>query len=121
MEVFHRLSEFAHTQMEKFGPGLFWCITIFFKLFDVCLFQCTGSLLLLFSTTVSYFSRQTVLTHWAQPSLHSAVSNHLLFFIVTNSVFVCFQMYVKSTFVLVFFLFFFNFMIFLVHRHMLTQ
>ena len=22
---------------KRFGPGLFWCITIFFKLFDVCL------------------------------------------------------------------------------------
>ena len=56
MEVYQRLSEFAHTQME-FGPGLFWCITIFLKLFDVCLFQCTGSLLLLIPKTVGYRKR----------------------------------------------------------------
>ena len=24
---------------KRFGPGLFWCTTIFFKLFDVCSFN----------------------------------------------------------------------------------
>ena len=62
-----------------------------------------------FQLPYHYFCQQTVLTQWAQPSLHSPWSYHLLFFIVTNSMFACFQMYVRSTFLL---LFFFNFMIF---------
>ena len=42
--------------------------------------QCTGSLLLLFFQLPShYFSRQKVLTQWAQPSLHSPRSHHHLF------------------------------------------
>ena len=58
-----------------------------------------------FQLPYHYFSRQTVLTQWAQPFLHSPWSYHLLFFIVTKSVFACFQMYVKSTFFLFFFFF----------------
>ena len=62
------------------------------------------SLLVLFlQLPYYYFSRQTVLTQWAQPSLHSPWSYHLLFFIVTNSMFACFQMFVKSTLFLFFF------------------
>ena len=42
---------------KRFGPGLFWCITIFFFEVTRCLLvQCTGSLLLLFfSTSVSLY------------------------------------------------------------------
>ena len=70
--------------------------------------QCTGSLsLLFFQLPYHYFSRQKVLTQWAQPFLHYPRSYHHLFFIGTNSMFACFQMYVKSTFFLLFF--FFNF------------
>ena len=49
------------------------------------------------------FSRQKVLTQWAQPSLHYPRSYHHLFLIGTNLMFACFQMYVKSTFFLCFF------------------
>ena len=65
-----------------------------------------------FSTSVSYFSRQKVLTQWAQPSLHYPRAYHHLFFIGTNSMFACFQMYVKSTFFLFCFVFFNFHMIF---------
>ena len=66
--------------------------------------QCTGSLLLLFfQLPYHYFSRQKVLTQWAQPSLHYPRSYHHLFFVGTNSMFACFQMYVKSAFFLCFF------------------
>ena len=54
-----------------------------------------------------YFSRHKVFTHWTQPSLHNPRSYHHLFFIGTNSMSDCFQMYVQSTFFL--FFFFFNF------------
>ena len=61
--------------------------------------QCTGSLLLFFcQLPYHYFSRQKVLTQWAQPSLHYPRSYYHFFFIGTNLMFACFQMYVKSTF-----------------------
>ena len=105
---------------KRFGPGLFWCITIFFKLFDVCL--CNVLVLcyyFFFQLPYHYLSRQKVLTQWAQPSLHYPRSYYHLFFIGTNSMFACFQMYVKSTFSCFFFQLSYGF--FLVHRHVLTQ
>ena len=59
-----------------------------------------------------YFNRQKVLTQWTQPSLHYPRSYHHLFFIGTNSMFACFQMYVKSTFFLFFFFFHFHMIFF---------
>ena len=64
------------------------------------------SVITFFQLPYQHFSRQKVLTQWAQPSLHYPRSYHHLFFIGTNSMFACFQMYVKSTF---FLLLFFNF------------
>ena len=89
---------------KRFGPGLFWCVTIFLKLFDVCL--CNVLVLcyyFFFNFCIIYFSRQKVFTQWAQPSLHYPRSYHHLFFIGTNSMFACFQIFVKSTFFLLFF------------------
>ena len=64
-----------------------------------------------FQLPYHYLSRQKVLTQWAQPSLHYPRSYHYLFFIGTNSMFACFQMYIKSIrfFLFFFCLFFFNF------------
>ena len=105
-------SEFAHTQMEKVWSRIILVHNnFFFKVFRCLLVKCTGSLLLLFfQLPYHYFSlrRQKVLTQWAQPSTHYPRSYHHLFFIGTNSMFACFQMYVKNTFFLLFF-FFFNF------------
>ena len=102
MEVYQRLSEFAHTQMEKVWSRIILVHNnFFFKLFDVCL--CNVYVLVLcyyffFQLPYHYFSRQKLLTQWAQPSLHYPRSYHHLFFIGTNSMFSSFQMYVKSTF-----------------------
>ena len=121
MEVYQRLSEFAHPQMEKVWSRIILLHNnFFFKVFDVCL--CNVLVLcdyFFFQLPYHYFSRQTVLTQWAQPSLHYPRSYHHLFFIGTNSMFACFQMYVKSTIFL--FFFFSAFMIFLVHKLVLTQ
>ena len=96
---------------KRFGPGLFWCRTIFFLSYSV--FACAMYWFFVITffflqLPYHYFSRQKVLTQWAQPSFHYPRSYHHLFFIGTNSMFACFQMYVKSTFFL-FFFFFFNF------------
>ena len=85
-----------------------------------CFNVCSLFLLIFSQIPYDYFSRQTVLTQWAEPFLHSPWSNHILFFMVTNSMFACFQMYDNNMFYLV--IFFFNFhLTFLVHRHVLTQ
>ena len=57
MEVYQRLSEFAHTQMEKVWSRIILVHNnFFFKLFDVCLCNVLVLLLLLFfSTSVSLF------------------------------------------------------------------
>ena len=111
MEVYQRLSEFAHTstQMEKFGPGLFWCITFFFKLFDVCLCNVLVLCYYFFFIPYHYFSRQKVLTQWAQPSLHYPRSYHHLFFIGTYSMFACVSKVCQEYVFLFFFFFFFFF------------
>ena len=48
MEVYQRLSEFAHTQMEKVWSRIILVHNNFFKVILCLLVQCTGSLLLLF-------------------------------------------------------------------------
>ena len=48
MEVYQRLPSSHIHKWTRFGPGLLWCITIFFKVIRCLLVQCTGSLLLLF-------------------------------------------------------------------------
>ena len=118
--------------------------------FDFCLFQCTGSLLLLsFQIPYNYFSRQTTLTQWAQPYLHFPWSYHLSFLTKHSqtpaSLFLAYQsflpawclsnlsflLYLTIRCLLIFklcqkYVFFFFFFLtfkcfFLVHRHVLTQ
>ena len=58
MEVYQRLSEFAHTQKEKNWSRIILVYNnFFFKLFDVLLVQCTNVLCyyFFFSTSVSLF------------------------------------------------------------------
>ena len=96
---------------KRFGPGFFWCITVFFfKLFNVCLCNVlVPCYSFCFQLPYHYFGRQKVLTQWAQPSLHYPRSYHHLFFKGTNSMFACFQMNVNSTFSFFFFLIFSTF------------
>ena len=107
MEVYQGFSEFAHTQMEKVWSRIILAHNNFFLSYSmfVCamywFFEIT-----FFQLPYHYLSRQKVLTQWAQPSLHSPRSYHYLFFIGTNSMFACFQMYVESTFSCFFFCFF---------------
>ena len=103
MEVYQRFSKFAHTQVEKVWSRIILVHNNFFLSYSM--FACFNVLVFcyyfFFQLPYHYFNRQTVLTQWAQPSVHSPWSYDLLFFIVTNSMFSCFQMYVKSAFVLV--------------------
>ena len=95
---------------KRFGPGLFWCITVFFfKLFNVCLCNVLVPCYYFFSTSVPLFwSTESVdsvgTTIFTLPKVISS-----FIFIGTNSMFACFQMNVNSTFFLFFFFFFFNF------------
>ena len=109
IEVYQRLSEFAHTQMEKVWSRILLVHNSFFLSYSI--FACAMYwffVITFFQLPYHYFSRQKVLTQWAQPSLHYPRSYHHLFFIGTNLMFACFQMYVKSMFFLFFFFFFFS-------------
>ena len=84
MEVYQRLSEFAHTQMEKVWSRIISVHNNFFsKLFHVCLSNVLAlCYYFFFQLPYHYFSRQKVLTQWAQPSLHYPRSYHHLFFYI---------------------------------------
>ena len=77
----------------------------FFKLFDVCLYNVLVLCYYFFSTSVSWIilvDRKC----WLSGHNHLYITQgHIIiyFFIGTNSMFACFQMYVKSTFFLLFF------------------
>ena len=82
MEVYQRLSEFERTQMEKVSSRIILVHNnFFFKLFDVCLCNLMYWFFVItfFQLPYHYFSRQKVLTQWAQPSLHYPRSYHHLF------------------------------------------
>ena len=100
MEVYQRLSEFAHTQTKKVWSRIILVHNNFlsYSMFACAMYTYWFFVITFFQLPYHYFSRQTVLTRWAQPSLHYPRSYHHLFFIGTNSMFACFQMYVKSMF-----------------------
>ena len=113
MEVYQRLSELAHTQMEKVWSRISLVHNNFFEVIRCLLVRCTGSLLLLFfQLPYDYFSRHNVLTQWAQPSLQYPRSyHHFIFYRYQFDV--CLFSNVCQEYVFLFF-FFFNFhMIFL--------
>ena len=79
---------------KRFGPGLFWCITFFFKLFDVC---CVLVLCYYF-----FFNFRIIILVdrkcWLCGHNHLYITQgHIIiyFFVGTNSVFACFQMYIR--------------------------
>ena len=111
MEVCQRLSEFAHTQMEKVWYRTILLHNNFFKLFDVCLCACIALVLcyyFFFQLPYHYFSRQKVLTQWEQPPLHYPRSYHHFFF-YRYQFDVCLFSNVCEEYVFLFFFFFFNF------------
>ena len=125
MEVYRRLSEFAHTQMEK----VWLRIILVHKFFlSYSMFAC--AMYWFFVITFFFNFRIIILVDrkcWLSEYNHLYITQghiiiYFLYFIGTNSIFACFQMYVKSTFFLfVFFSFFQLSYDFLVHRHVLTQ
>ena len=91
---------------KRFGPGLFWCITIFLRYsMFACAMYWFFVIAFFFQLRYHYFSRQKVLTQWAQPSLHYPRSYHHLFFIGTNSMFACVSNVCQEYVFLVFFFF----------------
>ena len=106
MEVYAKTtqfsSEFAHTQMEKVWSRIILVHSISFLGYSMfaCAMYRFFVINFFFQLPDHYFSRQKVLTQWAQPSIHYPRS---YLFIGTNSILACFQMYVKSTFFLFFF------------------
>ena len=109
MEVYQRLSEFTYTQMEKVWSRITLVHNNFFlKLFDVCLCN-----VLVLCYYFFFFNFHIIIlvdrTCWLSGHNHLYnTQGHIiiLFFIGTNSMFACFQMYVESTFFL--FCFFFQ-------------
>ena len=70
------IKDFPSSHIHKWKrlvPGLFWCITIFFKSYSM--FACAMGLVLcyyffFFNFRIIILIDQKVLTQWTQPSLH---------------------------------------------------
>ena len=92
---------------KTFGPGLFWCITIIIIFFlSYSMFACAMYwffVITLFSTSVSLFKWTESVDSVGTTIFTVTEVLSSFFFIGANSMFACFQMYVKSTFFLFFF------------------
>ena len=106
---------------KRFGPGLFWCTTVFF--FSYSMFACA----MYWFLVITFFSTSVPLI-WSTESVDSVgttISGHIIiyFLLVPIRCLLVFKWMSTVRFLVFFFCFFFSTFIwfFLVHRHVLTQ